>query len=56
MLTGDYTKWTGSWKPPGLPVGQKLRTPEPLFKKLDPDVVVAEELRRMEGRENRGGK
>ncbi|HKC91971.1 MAG TPA: methionine--tRNA ligase, partial [Candidatus Limnocylindria bacterium] len=56
VLTGDYTKWTGSWKPPGLPVGQKLRTPDPLFKKLDPDVVVAEELRRMEGREDRGGK
>jgi methionyl-tRNA synthetase len=53
VLTGDYTKWKGSWAPPGLPVGQKLRTPEPLFKKLDPDVVVAEELRRME---ERGGK
>jgi hypothetical protein len=34
-------------------VGQKLRAPEPLFKKLDPDVVIAEELRRME---ERGGK
>jgi methionyl-tRNA synthetase len=53
VLTGDYTKWTGSWKPPGLPVGQKLRAPEPLFKKLDPDAVIAEELRRME---ERGGK
>ncbi|MGH2472269.1 MAG: methionine--tRNA ligase [Candidatus Limnocylindria bacterium] len=50
VLTGDYTKWTGSWAPPGLPAGQKLREPEPLFKKLDPDVVVAEELRRMEER------
>jgi methionyl-tRNA synthetase len=53
VLSGDYTKWKGSWAPPGLPVGQKLRTPEPLFKKLDPDVVVAEELRRLE---ERGGK
>ena len=53
VLTGDYAKWTGTWKPPGLPVGQKLRAPEPLFKKLDPDVIVAEELRRME---ERGGK
>jgi methionyl-tRNA synthetase len=50
VLTGDYTKWTGSWAPPGLPVGQKLRSPEPLFKKLDPAVVVPEELRRMEER------
>jgi len=53
VLTGDYTKSVGSWAPPGLPAGQKLRAPEPLFKKLDPDVVVAEELRRME---ERGGK
>jgi methionyl-tRNA synthetase len=50
VLTGDYTKSTGSWAPPGLPPGQKLRTPEALFKKLDPDAVVAEELRRMEER------
>jgi len=50
VLTGDYTKSIGSWAPPGLPIGQKLRPPEPLFKKLDPDVVVAEELRRMEER------
>jgi methionyl-tRNA synthetase len=53
VLTGEYTKSVGSWAPPGLPIGQKLRAPEPLFKKLDPDVVVAEELRRME---NSGGK
>jgi methionyl-tRNA synthetase len=50
VLTGDYTKSVGSWAPPGLPVGQKLRAPEPLFKKLDADVVVADELRRMEER------
>jgi methionyl-tRNA synthetase len=50
VLTGNYKKWTGSWAPPGLPAGQKLRVPEPLFKKLDPDVVVPEELRRMEER------
>jgi methionyl-tRNA synthetase len=53
VLTGDYTKSVGTWAPPSLPVGQKLRTPEPLFKKLDPDVVVAEELRRMEEREGK---
>jgi methionyl-tRNA synthetase len=50
VLTGDYTKWIGTWAPPRLPVGQKLRAPEPLFKKLDPEAVVAEELRRMEER------
>jgi methionyl-tRNA synthetase len=48
VLTGEYTKSVGTWAPPQLPIGQKLRTPEPLFKQLDPDVVVAEELRRME--------
>jgi methionyl-tRNA synthetase len=53
VLTGDYTRWTGSWAPPRLPVGQTLRGPEPLFKKLDPEVVVADELRRIE---ERGGK
>jgi methionyl-tRNA synthetase len=53
VLAGEYTKSVGTWAPPSLPVGQKLRTPEPLFKKLDPGVVVAEELRRMEEREGK---
>ena len=53
VLTGEYTKSVGTWAPPQVPIGQKLRTPEPLFKKLDPDVVVAEELRRMEEREGK---
>ena len=53
VLTGDYTKSVGSWAPPSLPVGQKLRAPEPLFKKLDPAIVVPEELRRMEEREGK---
>src|SRR5438270_150601 len=53
VLTGDYTKSVGSWAPPSLPVGQKLRAPEPLFKKLDPAIVGPEELRRME---QNGGK
>jgi len=48
VLTGEYTTSVGSWAPPRLPVGQKLRAPDPLFTKLDPDVVVPEELRRME--------
>ncbi|KPV51908.1 methionine--tRNA ligase [Kouleothrix aurantiaca] len=47
VLTGDYTSWTGRWEPSALPVGQALRQPAPLFKKLD-DSVVAEELARLE--------
>jgi methionyl-tRNA synthetase len=47
VLTGDYGG-TGRWAPTSLPVGQKLREPHPLFKKLDPS-VVNDELRRMEG-------
>ena len=48
VLTGDYASWIGSWAPSELPPGQELREPRPLFRKLDPDVVVPEELRRME--------
>jgi methionyl-tRNA synthetase len=47
VLTGDYTSWTGRWEPSALPAGQKLLEPRPLFKKLDPEAVVADELRRM---------
>jgi methionyl-tRNA synthetase len=46
VLTGDYTSWLGSWSPTELPVGQALREPKPLFKKLD-ESVVDEELARM---------
>jgi hypothetical protein len=31
-----------------LPPGQSLREPDPLFAKLDPERVVADELARME--------
>ena len=48
VLTGDYEEWTGRWEPSTLPAGQTLRPPAPLFAKLDPDRVVAEELERME--------
>jgi methionyl-tRNA synthetase len=48
VLTGDYASWTGSWAPGDLPVGQALREPRPLFKKLDADAVVKEEVARME--------
>lgn len=48
VLTGDYASWGGRWEPSALPAGQRLREPEPLFVKLDPDQVVADELARME--------
>ena len=48
VLTGDYASWVGSWAPSELPPGQALREPRPLFRKLDPETVVAEELARME--------
>jgi methionyl-tRNA synthetase len=48
VLTGDYGSWSGRWEPSGLRSGQTLREPSPLFVKLDPERVVAEELERME--------
>ncbi len=48
VLTGDYASWGGRWEPSRLPVGQVLREPQPLFAKLDPEQVVANELARME--------
>ncbi|MDX6504991.1 MAG: methionyl-tRNA synthetase [Gaiellaceae bacterium] len=48
VLTGDYASWVGTWSPSELGPGQQLLEPEPLFRKLDPVAVVAEELRRME--------
>jgi methionyl-tRNA synthetase len=50
VLTGDYASWVGRWEPSSLPPGQALREPRPLFAKLDPDLVVPAELRRMEER------
>ena len=50
VLTGDYAGWIGRWAPSELPVGQQLSEPTPLFRKLDPDVVVAGELERMRRR------
>jgi methionyl-tRNA synthetase len=47
VLTGEYETWVGSWEPSQLPPGQALREPRPLFAKLDPERVVAEELARM---------
>ncbi len=48
VLTGDYASWCGRWQVDELPVGQSLPQPRPLFRKLDPATVVAEELARME--------
>jgi methionyl-tRNA synthetase len=36
ILTGRYGSWRRGWGPTELPEGQRLREPEPLFKKLDP--------------------
>jgi methionyl-tRNA synthetase len=54
VLGGDYASWVGAWSPPGLPAGQPLKEPEPLFAKLDPAAVVAEELARLETRAAEG--
>ena len=48
VLTGDYASWRGRWEPSALPAGQELREPGPLFAKLDPERVVADELARMD--------
>jgi methionyl-tRNA synthetase len=48
VLTGRYESWSGRWEPSALPAGQALPAPAPLFAKLDPEKVVAEELERME--------
>jgi methionyl-tRNA synthetase len=50
VLTGDYANWVGTWAPSALAPGQALREPRPLFRKLDADSVVADELARMEQR------
>jgi methionyl-tRNA synthetase len=44
ILTGDYEQWTGRWEPSQLPPGQPLREPRPLFRKLDLEHVLREEL------------
>jgi methionyl-tRNA synthetase len=48
VLTGEYETWSGSWEASRLPEGRSLREPTPLFVKLDPEQVVADELARME--------
>jgi methionyl-tRNA synthetase len=48
VLTGDYQSWVGRWEPSELRPGRQLHEPRPLFRKLDPEQVVADELERME--------
>jgi methionyl-tRNA synthetase len=47
-LTYDHSGAVGTWAKSGLPPGQALREPAPLFKKLD-ESVVEEEYARLEG-------
>jgi methionyl-tRNA synthetase len=44
ILTGDYAGWVGAWAPSELPPGQLLPEPQPLFRKLDAEAVIAAEL------------
>ena len=48
VLTGDYGASAGAWRPSELPPGRPVPEPRPLFVKLDPKQVVADELARME--------
>ncbi len=45
VLSYDPTGATGRWEPSSLKAGQKLQTPEPLFKKLDMQIVLDERAR-----------
>jgi methionyl-tRNA synthetase len=44
-LTYDASAATGKWEPQTLPPGQRLEEPQPLFRKLDDDIVEAERAR-----------
>ena len=44
VLTGDYASWVGRWAPSELRPGQALAEPKPLFRKLDPEQVLRDEL------------
>jgi len=47
-LSYDKSELEIGWKPSALPVGQPLRPPAPLFKKLEPS-IIEEEIHRMTG-------
>jgi methionyl-tRNA synthetase len=44
-LTYDASQASGRWEPGDLPVGQRLRDPEPLFRKLEPELIDEERAR-----------
>jgi methionyl-tRNA synthetase len=44
VLTGDYSSWVGRWEPSELPPGQQLLEPRPLFRKLELEQVLRDEL------------
>jgi len=44
-LTYDGVNAVGRWEPSQLPVGQKLRPPVPLFRKLEPELIDQERAR-----------
>jgi methionyl-tRNA synthetase len=44
VLTGDYASWVGRWEPSELPPGQQLLEPRPLFRKLELEQVLRDEL------------
>jgi methionyl-tRNA synthetase len=44
VLTGGYADWVGRWERSELPVGQRLPEPRPLFRKLDLEQVLRDEL------------
>jgi methionyl-tRNA synthetase len=44
VLTGDYSSWVGRWEPSALPPGQQLLEPRPLFRKLELEQVLRDEL------------
>jgi methionyl-tRNA synthetase len=46
VLTCEPESWIGRWEPSRLPIGQELKEPAPLFRKLDLK-VVDEELARL---------
>ncbi len=48
VLRYDPAGTTGRWEARPLPAGQELREPAPLFRKLDAEKVVAEELARLQ--------
>lgn len=53
VLSADYSGWEGRWEPGGLPPGQRLEVPAPMFRKLD-DSIVEDEIALMDSQTVRG--